>query len=168
MKVIAAIQVNYFFQVLPLEGIVQGDEQPVGREWFLDKIKSASLHDLDGTKLGNSSGKDGAALRDLALPAGVYTVRVARSNLEAFPFRLVAAAEASTFDPEPNDSVATAVDIADGEQVVGRLARVSNDDDLYRLTVPSGQAMLRDITLASDGDVKRSRPGSKGRADRRR
>ena len=48
MKVVAAIQVDDLLQVLPLEGILQGDEKPVGCERFLDKIKGACLHDLDG------------------------------------------------------------------------------------------------------------------------
>jgi len=111
------------------------------------------LLDADGQEFERSSGRGQAAIRDVRLEPGTYTISVNRTNDETFPFTLRARPEDEIFDPEPNDQLTDAVPIAPGDTVTGRLARVADDVDVYALTVPSGPTELRDVRLEWDGEA---------------
>ncbi len=109
------------------------------------------LLDADGQEIERSAEFDHIAIRDAALTPGQYTIWVNRTNEETFPFTLSARPEDEVFDPEPNDQLTQAVPLASGETVSGRLARVSQDEDLYQLAVSGSAADLRDVRLEWDG-----------------
>ena len=113
------------------------------------------LLDADGQEFERSSGDGQAAIRDVRLEPGTYTIWVNRTNDETFPFTLEARPEDAIYDPEPNDRPTEAVSIASGETATGRLARIADDVDVYALTVPSGPTELRDVRLVWDSETSR-------------
>ena len=82
---------------------------------------------LQGTLLEQSSSIGRAALFDLALAPGDYIVSLPRGNGETHPLRLSSTSSQEDFDPEPNDTAASGLRIADGDSSSGRLARVGRD-----------------------------------------
>ena len=81
--------------------------------------------------------------------AGAYEIEIADADRTAFGFTLSASPEPEQFDPEPNDRIEDAAPLQDGVPTPGRLAWAGND--YWRLTVPPGDAWLRDISLVSTG-----------------
>jgi len=110
----------------------------------------------DGSQLDGARNPGSAAIHDLALPPGDYQLKVPHANVASLSFTLVAGAETSMADPEPNDTSATAVPIVDGSVLRGRLAGTSKDVDRFRLSVPTGTATIRDINLATSPGVDRT------------
>jgi len=120
-----------------------------------DERIAIDLRDADGAISLRSDGKGRAALFDLALQPGDYTIRVGRSGEGSPPFMLASSREATRYDPEPNDRPEQAVPIAPGAEIDGRLARISSDEDYFALLIPAGEEGLRDVTLTSSSERDR-------------
>jgi len=113
------------------------------------------LRGADGAVSLRSDSSGRAALLDLALEPGDYTILVRRSGEGSPPFMLASSREATRYDPEPNDRPEQAVPIAVGTEIDGRLARVGSDEDYFALVIPAGEEGLRDITLTSSSERDR-------------
>ncbi len=112
----------------------------------------------DGDQLelvDQATGPGLAMLNDLQLEPGTWYLSVVRQGADPVPFDLRASLEPEPFDPEPNETMATAVALADGDEIRGRLGRTDADEDTYRLSVPAGEPQLRDVVLDWTGGPDR-------------
>ena len=120
----------------------------------LEQTVSLEVTATDGRLIGNTSGY-GATLYDRALEPGTYLVRLAPMADAPRPYVLRAVPTEAQADPEPNDETVGAVGIVDANPVSGRLAG-DNDRDRYRLTVPAGDELLRDVRMLWRSDADRT------------
>ena len=112
----------------------------------------------DGDQLelvDQATGPGLAMLNDLQLEPGTWYLSVVRQGADPVPFDLRASLEPEPFDPEPNETMATAAALADGDEIRGRLGRTDADEDTYRLSVPAGEPQLRDVVLEWTGGPDR-------------
>jgi Mg-chelatase subunit ChlD len=112
----------------------------------IGETAQVDLQSADGRRLDQANAATQATLYDLALDPGSYIIRVPESGDGARPYVLTATQATADGDPEPNDETLVAVPIADGGPIRGRLAK-EGDKDRFSLTVPVGDAMLRDVRM---------------------
>ncbi|MEX1336167.1 MAG: VWA domain-containing protein [Candidatus Limnocylindrales bacterium] len=137
-------------------------DEPTGWRVELEGPADASMRvQLSGGDEGpaelvdQATGPSLAMLNDLRLEPGTWYLSVVRQGADPVPFELRARPEPEAFDPEPNATMATAVALADGDEIRGRLGRTDLDEDLYRLSVPSGEPTMRDVVLEWSGGPDR-------------
>ena len=137
----------------------------LGRAWRLEvrtplgAPSRLSLIDAGGSLMATTAADDlgMAALDDLVLAAGTYTVVLDPSASAPLPYALAATVgPGPRGDPEPDDGAATAIDLDPARPVAkGRLSR-PDDRDVYRLTLDAEHAASSlDVRLVWPSDRRR-------------
>ena len=113
---------------------------PIGATVWIDLLGP------DGSRIDSLTGMSDARFYDLSLEPGTYGFEIRETGEGPEPYILSAIPAAGSGDPEPNDTSAAAVPLADGMPQRGRLGKTA-DRDRFRLDVPPGQPALRDIRM---------------------
>ncbi|HKZ92863.1 MAG TPA: hypothetical protein VJZ50_12060, partial [Candidatus Limnocylindrales bacterium] len=108
----------------------------------------------DGRQLASVPGDSVVRIYDLALAPGRYLIRLSPGSEAPRPYALRTTPTDAGGDAEPNDETAQALPVSDDQPVRGRLA-TRGDHDRYRLSVPIGDADLRDIRVIWRSEMER-------------
>jgi len=123
-----------------------------GERWGLElqvpvgEAAALELRDPEGRIIDEMRTDTVARSLDLQLAPGDYTIGVSPRAYEPTPYVVSATLHPAEGEPEPNDQTVDAIPVTDGTPLKGRLAG-HGDVDRFRLDVPGGESMLRDVRV---------------------